>query len=310
MPDLLGYDARTKWSRVASAALAAGLSRGADFSWLKNYYPSKNPFMAPLRGYRKPSRFFRSRYGPRRRRRAVRVRRKGKVYQRRGSRYTGRRYGKYRTLKTSMACNDYRKFRCVTEFTTDLILKEGPSLQNNFAFDLIPDNFDQFLTNKSRWREFRLSNVQYVIEPRSLITGASTIRVNNFEIPYLAARSVIPTTDSTLLVPATDVRRTPGYTWIPITSKKRTVVNIRPSVRLLDSMSIEGSNITITQHKAMPWVETQASESAAPWGRLEVRVPHLDVQNGDELRWSVRCYADVRFRGSLEDLVPPLPDTD
>lgn len=308
MLDLLGYDTRAKASRLATAALAFGLGRYGNFS-----FPVTNSgaFLTRLSNIRRRmatrSPWSRVRLGAKRKRYGRRPRRKGATYKRRGRRYTGRKYGRYRPLRTSMSVNDFRKFRCVAEYASDLNVTENTSAVNNYSFDVTPDLFPQYETHRKRFREFRLSNVQFVLEPRSVITGGQDIRVKNLEIPYLAARTVNPTAPSPTAVDAADIRRTPGYTFIPLARKKRTIINGRPQVILLSTMSVPGANKIITRHKAMPWLNTGSVESDLSYCRLEVRVPGLDAQNGDELKWAVRCYADLHFRGNLEDLVAPLP---
>lgn len=289
LPRLL--DGRTKANRrlFAAAAGAAGIGAG--------YLGSK------LGGSGMPRTI--GKYRPRRRR--FKGKRKGATYKRRGRRYTSRRVSLYKRLNTNFTVNDYRKYRSTFAYGIDLGAKEGTAEQNNFAFEIRPDFFAQFTDNKDDYREFKLTNIQFAIEPRSLVTGAQAIRVQNLELPYLAARTAASSSTAPLFLSHDDVRRTPGYTFIPLMRKKRTVINFKPYVRIRDTVIQAGSDSLLERTMPMPWLQTDVEASSLNYGRLELRVPTLDNQNGDELRWSVRMYATILFRGAVKSVVPPVP---
>lgn len=294
LPRLL--DGRTKANRrlFAAAAGAAGFGAG--------YLGSK------LGGSGMPRTI--GKYRSRRRR--FKGKRKGATYKRRGRRYTSRRVSLYKRLNTNFAVNDYRKYRSTFAYGTDLIVKEGnndpnPIEQNNFSFEIRPDFLAQFTDNKDDYREFKLANIQFVIEPRSLVTGSQAIRVQNLDIPYLAARTTASTSTAPTVLAHYDVRKTPGYTFIPLMRKKRTVINFKPYIRIRDTVIQAGPDSVLERTMPMPWLQTDVEASSLDYGRLEVRVPTLDNQNGDELRFSVRMYATILFRGAVKSVVPPVP---
>lgn len=295
MPDLFGYDARTVKSKLAGQLFSAAVPLAAQSIYKR--------LMAP--GARKK---IHGRYGRYRRRRTFKrtAKRKGAQFKRRGRRYTGpRRRHTYARLDTNFTRNDYRTLRGVYSYFTGLEVREGALLQNNFVYQLNPSLFDQFTTNQSRFREFKLTNVQFVLEPRSIITGDQRIRVSQGDIPYLAVRTVNASDASPTNVDRDDVRRTPGYTYVPLARKRRTIINHSPSITLVTEVAQVGADVSTSRQWGMPWLPCRTAGSLN-LGSLEIRVPQLDVQNGDIIQWDVRMYATLRFRGAIEDVVDPI----
>lgn len=296
MPDLLGYDARTTFSKVATNALAAGLGAGIRGAYHR--------YMAPIRT--SAIHIPKLRLGRRRRRFRRKPKAKGRQFKRRGRRYTNRKAGLYRRLKRSFAGNDYRKFRDVHRSDLEInVAQTGTSgAVTNFTVNL--NDFPQFVNFKDSYTEVKLVNLSYALEPRSLITGDQAIRVAKGEIPYLAARTVNPVAAALTAVSVDEVRRTPGYTFIPLNRKGRTIINAQPSIMVSSTIRDSASTITINRHKSMPWMPITTPVGTLDLSRMEVLVPKLDAQNGDELRWDVSFYATVLFRGLKEGAVDPV----
>lgn len=241
-------------------------------------------------------------YRTKRRRPAVRSKgRKGRTYKKRGTRFRQRGVATRRKLNTNFARNDYRTLRCVAEFPGQVVVNQQADTENTVNFAISPTLFPQFETNKGRFSEFKLTNVQFVIEPRSVLTGGQAIRVKHNEIPYLATRFIASADDAPTLVDMGDIRRTPGYTFVPLGKKSRTIVNVRPTMVERTTIEQPGQDLKLYHSRSVPYMST---DSTALQGTFAVTHPSLDEQNGDELRYDVRCYATLHLRGNLEDIVP------
>jgi hypothetical protein len=191
----------------------------------------------------------------------------------------------------------------VAEFPGQIVVNEALDSENTVNFAISPTLFPQFETNKGRFSEFKFTNVQFVIEPRCVLTGKQAIRVKHNEIPYLATRFVASADHAPGLVDMGDIRRTPGFTFVPLAKKSRTIINVRPTMVERAVIEQGGSDLNIYRSKGVPYMST---DSTALQGTFAVTHPSLDSQNGDELRYDIRCYATLHLRGNTEDLVPIL----
>lgn len=297
MPDLLGLDARTIGSKVATNFLAAALGSGLS----KAYYRYR-PYSAPT----SMANIHRGRFGRRRRMRR-KPKRKGRQFARRGRRYTNRpRRRLYKRLNKNFAGNDYRRFRDVHRSNAEINVSQGGFSGAVSTVTVQLGDFPQYVNFNSSYSEVRLVDLSYVIEPRSVITGSQDIRVASGEIPYLACRTVNPVRGTTTALDVDEVRRTPGFTFIPLARKSRTTVNARPSIMVQSTVQDGTSTTNVFRHMRMPWMPITAALNNLNLSRLEVLIPLLDAQNGDEIKFDISVYATVLFRGLKEGTVDPV----
>lgn len=306
MPDLLGYDQRTKASKLASYALGA-LASGAIAN-APNVYQGAKAYLFG-RGRRSSRGMPRMRYGRRRRfrRRRARFVKKQRGGQSRGKRFTTS--SKFLVprprLYTNFATNDFRKLRVVHNFGSFLVT-EGTPLINNSRYLI---HLDHWTTEWSReieaYEEFKIANIQIVLEPTSVGTGASRFEVNPGDIPYLAAREVLPVGTTVTNLNADVVRQTPGFKFVPLLKKARTVFNITPQILVNSSVKATGSDLQVERHRRMPWMRIDPDTKALDVAAMEIRHPGLVVGAGNQLSYNVRAYATILLRGNNDELIDP-----
>lgn len=220
-------------------------------------------------------------------------------------RYTGRFNKKGLKLDNNFARNDSKSIRCMKHIG-QIIVAEGAQASNNTRFVCHLDHWTtDWASIIENYKEFRFSKVQFVIEPRNVGTGAQEFTVAAQNIPYLAVRTVVPAETTETPLSLDKVRSTPGYRFVPIMRKKRTVVNAAPVVARLDTMVQPGSNATIQYTTKMPWMEITTDTKAYDFAAIEIVDPELQVQSGDYLSYDIKVYATVHLRGNTAGIVSP-----
>lgn len=228
---------------------------------------------------------------------------------RRGRRYTGRRTRQFKKLNTNVSINDFAKIRAVTNLGS-VILTEGSPLSNNDRFAVSLSSWaTQWARKIDAYEQFKITNVQFVINPRSVVTGASRIEVAGGEIPYLCIREVNTVGPKLLIVTADEIRSTPGYRFIPLQKKRRTVINVTPSLYQVDTYVNHLSlNTTYGHNKSMPWMNIDTQSKELQLGGIEIYRPKLNIGQGNQLAWDVSVYCTILLRGNKEELIEPYGD--
>ena len=228
----------------------------------------------------------------------------------RGRRYTQKRIGRYRALNTNVTRNDFRTLRVTAHSGSLEIGRDTALIQNNFRYIC---HLDHWTTQWSReieaYDEFKITNVQFVLTPRSVYqatsNGAQNV-VNLGEIPYMAVRVVNPNAPASVTLTSGEVRVTPGFRFLPFTSKKRFVVNVKPGLKLESSVLNEaGSPTEIERHISMPWMKIDAATKALDLAAIEIRKPLFESANGQIFKWDIRVYATLQLRGNKDELIEP-----
>lgn len=208
-------------------------------------------------------------------------------------------------LYTNLATNDFRKIRVTHDFGKFLVTEGAPSTNNN-RYNI---NLDHWTTEWSReieaYEEFKLANIQIVLEPASIGTGASRFETRSQEIPYLAAREVLPLNFVTFNLPANEVRETPGFKFVPLLKKSRTIFNITPQITLDSDVNSELGPVKIERHQKMPWMRIDSVSKALDLAALEIRRPGLEIGQGNQLAYNVRAYVTIMLRGNKSELIDP-----
>lgn len=257
----------------------------------------------------KARRMYRRKPFGRRRRRAPRV--VGRY--RGGQRYTTRKASLYKPLNTNVRRNDYRTLR-VSKTVGEIEVGNDTSLvENNFRYVC---HLDHWTTDWSReinaYDEFKLTNIQFVIEPRftSSNTGINkTLQVPQGELPYLAVRQVLPANLKDAFYTADEVRRTPGFRFCKIGQKGRIIVNCKPTLREVMTFEVGGTQSNLgMKSKAMPYVKTTSTTKAMDVAAIEIRKPVFESGSTSPERvwkYDVKCYATIRLRGNQDELIQP-----
>lgn len=255
-----------------------------------------------IRTYNMAGRKVFRRYRPKYRRRRFA---KKKVGFRRGRRYRGYTKKVSRPLGTNFGINDYKSIR-VVHMVRSFSVQEGAVLQNNFRADL---KLDHWVTQWNRiitgYQEFKFSNVQFVIQPRNPSYSDANLKITSGQTPYLALRTVVPTSGETLLVDQDELRQTPGVRYIPLLKRSRTVHNVQPSMQQITNMLQPGTNPTVEFYKKMPWVNRDTATTASLFGAIEVTIPQMDVLDGKVLDYDMYVYATIHLRGNTGEIIPP-----
>ncbi len=225
---------------------------------------------------------------------------------RRGRRYTSRAGKSGKALMVNMSRNDRRSLR-VSKFLNSIEVREGVPVSNNSRFIC---HLDHWTTQWARiieaYEEFKVTDIQFVITPRSCVTGATNIRVSSNDLPYLCVRTVNPTAPAFTNINLDRIRATPGYRFLPLQGKKRFVQNVSPGLQVLQTVINEaGASVNIQNMRAMPWLKVGANSKALDLAAIDIRIPGLDAQDGDSLFYDISVYATLHFRGNNEELVDP-----
>lgn len=298
MPSLLGYDARTKWSRWGNLALAAiAGARAARGLFYKNPLQS----MPPLR---------RGRY----RRRAY----KKKLYRRKGRKIQARKYrgkagqfkhllARRKRLNTNLSRNDFD--------STRECLQRGFVTQNTTspAYSTYSQSINLFPLAEAKredYNEYKVSNVQVRIKPR-IPKGALQYHAGNVAADFQYA--FIPCQDATPPVTTPSwqtLKNTPGVQFVNMSNLKAKVFNLKP---MLQEVRTTEQGVDQIVNVPMKWQETNTGLSLPlQWCPFRVYIPQ---SRGDykgtvagtadfEYILDIEVYATFVFRGnkSLVDI--------
>lgn len=299
-----GARANEHWRRgQALAATAAGLAAWGAGNYTRSLMPSTSYGMRRGgRGYR--------RFAAKRRRRSYPLRRrfKGKAFRRRGVRFTNRKVKIYKPLHANFGVNDYRRLKFSVDvdsielFTTYL---PGPVVTRNLSLGDIA--FGQSTTDAGDFTQFKLTNLQFVLEPLDKTNGDRHLELNVLDVPYIAIRFV---SDSSLTNPTPnqiDLRQTPGYTYIPVARTRRTVLNTRPIIEKETALVGNATNFSHRTYINMPWMDIDfAANGTASFPVIKVEIFRPRVQAGSYTpQYDIRWYGDLLLRGRRVQLIGP-----
>lgn len=231
---------------------------------------------------------------------------KKRVGKRRGRRYTSRRARVNKALNTNFGRNDVKSLRLVQSLG-EIDVAEGAPLANNQRFVC---HLDHWTTRWSRvieaYEEFKFKDIQFVITPRTVATGSFKAQVLPNDIKYLALRTVNPTAAAFGNITVEKVRETPGFRFIPLQRKARTIQNVNPSLEADTTVTNESGGMTsITRHMKLPWMKVETVTKALDVAAIEVVRPGLATLNGDSFKYDVSVYATLMLRGNNDELIIP-----
>lgn len=296
-PNAIAHWEKGKYLAAAAAGLAA---YGAG-----NYtrpMAARNGLSYRRRSYR--------RFSAKRRRRPYPSRRKfkGKTFRRRGVRFTGKRAAVYRPLRANFAVNDYRRLKfCVDQSSFSLSDTYGGTPVETRALTLNGIAFGNQTTDAGDFTQFKIANLQLVIEPLDKITGATNLKINFLDIPYIAIRFVSASSSTTLNPNLDDLRQTPGYTYVPLQRKKRIVLNTKAIIEKETQLVGASSNILHRTYVPMPWMDiTPGANGTESFQFIRCEIYRPRVQLGSvELQYDVRWYGDLMLRGRKVQVIAP-----
>lgn len=288
--------------RTAQLAWNAGQSIGRGIKRVYESYRQATPA-------RKRSRMARS--SPRGRRAARRPRR-GRRYAKRttGKRRGGRRYrsgparvGK--SLRTNFQMNDHNKIRAVQNLG-EIEVKSGPLVQNNTRFVCDLDHWTtEWVDEIEKYSQFRMTDIQFVLKPRSVITSAHSVVCSTNQINHLSLRTVNPTDPPLAMQSIPKLQQTPGVRYIPLQRKARTIQNCAPMMTQLDSFVTTVGTDSFERQKTVGWIDITTDTKTLPLAAIEVTVPGMDTVTPTNLFWDVSVYATIHLRGNKTQLVAP-----
>lgn len=299
--------AASTYRRAAANVLSAALPVAAS-SLLGRFgqYAYNRATMPPVRMRRRRVSY------PARRRRSVRKFRRARARVRRGRRqirngynYVDKKFGRNRRLNpmlnTRMLRNDYDSVRVVFRKTNFSLTNIGES---NTRLDFKIGESPLALTKLLDYDEYKITNVQWVFEPR-YVTTQNFGGVAYGSLPFLLvnnrAHNTIPIGSSSY----DDARRSPGWRWIPIRKLTPTVLNSTPFYEP-DEISDTGTNIN-TVLKKLNWIHNPDTvynpsnhPSVCP---IDVIGPQLAAI--DSVDWTISVYATIYYRGLRSTLITP-----
>lgn len=229
----------------------------------------------------------------------------GTLRRRRGRRYMGKKANIGRRLNTNFTRNDYRTVR-VSKRIGDILVAEGIPLANNSRW---VNHLDHWTTEWAReiesYEEFRFKDVQFVIEPRSVVTGATRIEMQAGELPYLAAHEVTAGAAALNNVDKQLMQNTPGYRFIPVQTKRRHVINVTPQIVVNDSLTDGAGSLSVQRIRRAGWMKVTTDTKTLDQGVVEIRRPALATGAGNQIAFDVYVYATLMLRGNKDELVAP-----
>lgn len=299
-------------AQLANRVINSGLNRAADYvsSTTGEAFNSARSYFSQGRKRRVSG----SAMPSSKRRRVIRRRRfRARRRMRRRSNYkrvktpvwTGARYNKRairHSLNTNFKRNDYDSVRVMAIVGSFVV--DGTFATNNLTFVVngghVQANFpDQF----NKYEEFRLTNIQYVVQPRTVGKNQSTFNMIPGHIPYLLVREGDPADTGATSVLFSDALITPGYRYVPLMSNKRTVFNVTPGMTVLENVAEFGAPTPLARRKAIGWLKTTADSIGFDQAQLEIVKPAFSI-GSDTLDYDVYCYLTCHFRGNHVDIVP------
>lgn len=244
-----------------------------------------------------------------RRRRPYKSRRrfKGKSYRRRGVRFTGRRSRIYAPLKANFAVNDYRRLKFNVDQASFSLATSYVAAVEVRTLSLNDLAFGQSTTDAGDFTQFKITNLQLVIEPLDKVNGDRHLEVNVIDIPYLAIRFVSDSSTTSLNPNRDDLRQTPGYTYIPINRTKRSVLNTRPIIEKETQLVGNTFNTLHRTYIDMPWMDINFSAGGThtfPVIRAEILRPSITAQSYAP-QYDVSWYGDLLLRGRKVQVIAP-----
>lgn len=309
MPDLLGYDSRTRKSKLANYFLSSVLSHGLNrLYYTAAYHNTKNP-MPPLSSHRtRVRRWFPSR----RKRRAYRrrYRRPGRGVSAKyiaGKGLLQKRFPRLplRRLNTNLMRNQYDSTREIVFSQRIMASSTGTTFQ--------PINFrvtDFALANAKLpdYDEYKMSNIQYVFTPINLANGAKELQMNSNFDPYIYI--YVQRTPGTPAATPTlqNIKDTPGVQRYSMLRRKPIVINV-PFSALRDRALLSGTgetqiDVESTMQK-ISWIRnpTPPGGTVNPsdfpeFGNLRVFIPTITSASQFVPAWRVEIYATVLLRGN------------
>ena len=215
---------------------------------------------------------------------------------------------KFAPLNTNVTRNDYRTLR-VQNYCGEIIAGADDTLTvNNFRFPLSLGYWTSaWMREINAYNEFRFSNVQFVLTPRTIYpsqaTTGNTCDAN--EIPYLAVRHINANSATQDFLSSEEVRRTPGYRFLKLTSRRRFIINAKPSIRVSEEVINQQGGITeVIKHRPMPWTEITPATTSLNVAAIEIRKGTFNT-GGQRFHWDVSVYATLHLRGNKEELIQP-----
>lgn len=288
-------------AKTIGAAAAAGASMAYGAYKLRSYMGRrKKRSYGPFR--LRTMRFRRRRYGRRPR------------FSRRSKRSTGQRYNakaKPRPLKSLMVGNDYKRIRFAT--TVGQISCDNNVLTPNtdrFYQPTLASAQSQglFSDEIADYREAKLLSCQWVIQPMSLIKGDQNITLLSGNLPYLCVRDVPANiTGPVGNTSSNQLRVTPGYKYVRLFKKARTVINSDTRIYFQDSVATSAGSITAKHLRSFPWMEnTPSGVQTTAFCAIEVVRPYIEgLAALENIKYDIHCYQEWAFRGDLDTLKPP-----
>lgn len=308
---------RSLLGALGAAAYDYGLRQGARElgnnlgSSLRHYYNRFNMPQSPRtprrRGIKRKRTATSGRRRPFKRQRRYARRTLGKY---RGRRYTQRSINRYRALNTNVTRNDYRTLRLCHHVGDIEIGRDTALVQNNYRYVC---HLDHWTTQWSReieaYDEFRFSNIQFVLTPRSVFPSTNQPQQNIVsvgDIPYMACRIVNPNAPIDSNQTAQEIRATPGFRFLDFTKKRRYIFNVSPGVKVATKVINEsGSEVTIDRHMKAPWMMTNNITKALDLAAIEIRKPTFEGTGGQLFKWDIKVYATLHLRGNNDELIEP-----
>lgn len=179
----------------------------------------------------------------------------------------------------------------VTVNNNQTFVCNGGNVQANF-----PSQF-------TRFEEFKLRKIQFVIVPRTVGQNQSTYVTDAIQMPYLLIREGDPGDAGAPSITYADALQTPGYRYVHILKKSRTVFNVGPGMTINETAREFGSTATIARRSSIGWLKTDVASIGFDQAQLEVLRPRLTL-GSDPLLYDVYVYVTCYFRGNITELTP------
>ena len=324
MPDVLGYDARTIFSKRAQSALAAAggvvLDRAYHEAskWLgqKSYNISKNLAQGALKRFKRahnlPTKVsIMPRYG-----RYTRFRRRWKKSRKYAGRKRGKRWGQKRRiirgLYNNMSINDYKTIK-LSRRIGELTVNDQVPLSNVTRFRVNIDEFINASSGNTFGQEYfdmhemyKVKHCQIELRPRQFIKTNMNNTTATGELPYLLCKIGPPTNEGTPTnVSMNTVQQTPGMVYVKLGKSRRTVFSQTPLLKLDTTIEVNGTNPEVHRFKKFPWIEKQSIQTEEPdFVNFDVIRPVL-ASGGESLFWDVYAYVTLQLRQNT-NLVPQM----
>lgn len=309
-----------------SAALVTGLAAAATFN---NVWQTGQQIARGIRGVKRIADSFGSsdprppsrrrkmaRRMSRRRMRAPRSRRPRRRFARKtiGRRRGGQRYGRRArkvgmSLKANFQMNDRKSIR-VVQNVGEISVAEGALLSNNIRFICELDSWTtEWADEIEKYTQFRMSDIQFVIKPRNIVTSGAEFRVATNQINNFAIRTVLGTDTIVPLMSIPELQQTPGVRYIPLQKKSRTIYNCDPTYQRIDTFVHSSGSSSFERVMKMGWTDITSQTKTLTLAAIEVTKPVMDRVRFDgiagSLFWDVTVYATIHLRGNKDQLVEP-----